>query len=267
MSISRIYAIFIRQYFLIKGNPTRLISTFLWIVLDIILWGFINKYLNTLGGATLSFTTVILGAIIFWDFMSRIQQGVMMAFLEDIWSQNFINFFSSPLRVREYIAGLVLTSLVIGTLGVTFMIALAGLFFGYNIFKMGALILPFLIILFIFAVAMGIFMTAMILRFGPSAEWLGWPIPFVMSIFVGVYYPVDVLPSALQWLSKIIPATYVFQNLRSVTSGLAQANLPLDLIIGFTLAIFYLLAMYWVLIKVYRRNLKNGQLARYSAET
>ena len=77
-------------------------------------WGFISKYLGSFGQATFSFVTVILGAIILWEFMVRVQQGIMMAFLEDIWTQNFINFFASPLKIREYLCGLVMTSVASG---------------------------------------------------------------------------------------------------------------------------------------------------------
>ncbi len=266
MSLTRIYAIFIRQIFLLKGNPVRLIAVFLWMFLDIILWGFISKYLSTFGAATFSFVNVVLGAIILWDFLGRIMQGVMTAFLEDIWTQNFINFFTSPLEVKEYVAGLVATSLATGLVGFLAMVLLAGLAFGYNVFTIGLLIILFLMILFIFAVAMGIFMTAIILRFGPSAEWLGWPIPFAMSVFVGVFYPVDTLPAPLQVVSKILPATYVFDSLRALSGGVHDPGLLANLIIGAVLAMLYLAAMYIFLIMIYRRNLKNGQLSRFSAE-
>jgi len=93
MSLKRIYAIYIRQYYLIKGNPTRLASMFLWTVINILMWGFISRYLSTFGQATFSVVTVLLGAIILWDLTGRIQQGVMTAFLEDTWTHNFINFF------------------------------------------------------------------------------------------------------------------------------------------------------------------------------
>ena len=83
MSIYRTLAIFVRQVFLFKSNPTRLVSIFLWLIIDIIQWGFISRYLGSLGQATFSFITVILGAIILWEFMARIEQGIMMAFLED----------------------------------------------------------------------------------------------------------------------------------------------------------------------------------------
>jgi ABC-2 type transport system permease protein len=146
------------------------------------------------------------------------------------------------------------------------MASLAGLIFGYNVFKIGLLILPFMLVLFIFAVAMGIFMTAIILRFGPSAEWLGWPIPFAMSVFVGVFYPISTLPPALQLVSKIIPASYVFDSLRKLTTGVPDPNLLANLLIGTLLAIIYLAVMYIFLIMIYRRNLRNGQLSRFSSE-
>lgn len=266
MSLIRVYAVFVRQVFLYLGNPIRLVSFLLWAFLDIILWGFISKYLSTFGTATFNFVNVVLGAIILWDFLGRIQQGVMTAFLEDIWAQNFINFFTSPLKVKEYVAGLVLTSLATGAISFMAMAGLAGLAFGFNVFKIGLIILPFMLILFIFAVAMGIFMTAIILRFGPSAEWLGWPIPFALSVFAGVFYPLATLPSALQAVSKIIPASYVFESLRDLSSGVVAPNLNANLFIGAGLAVFYLVIMYLFLIMIYRRNLRNGQLARFGAE-
>ena len=159
MSLSRISAIFLRQLFLFRGNPVRLVSIFLWLVIDVIQWGFISKYLGSLGQDTFSFITVILGAIILWEFMARVQQGIMMAFLEDIWTQNFINFFASPLRVREYLCGLVMTSVATSLAAFLIMIAIAGAAFGYDVLKIGLFLLPSMVILLIFGIGMGIFVS------------------------------------------------------------------------------------------------------------
>ncbi len=164
MSLARVYAIFLRQYFLIRGNPTRLAGIFIWLIFGIIQWGFISKYLGTFGQATFGFITVILGAVILWEFMGRIQSGIMTSFLEDIWSQNFFNYFASPLKISEYLAGLVLTSIGTGIIGLIIMILIASFGFGYNFFVIGFMLLPYIIILFIFGMAMGIFITAMIFR-------------------------------------------------------------------------------------------------------
>ncbi len=267
MSFSRVFAIFVRQLFLFKSNPTRLVSIFLWLIVDIILWGFISRYLGSLGQDTFGFTTVIMGAIILWEFMSRIQQGIMMAFLEDIWAQNFINFFASPLRIREYLSGLVLTSICSGLAGFVVMIAIAAALFGYNAFLTGLLLLPFMLILLVFGIAMGIFVSAAIFRLGPSAEWLGWPIPMVLSLFVGVFYPISTLPAALRVFSGILPPSYVFESMRGIlTTGISPGNLTSNLFVGALLAVIYLLITSLFFVRIYHKNLKSGTIARFNAE-
>jgi ABC-2 type transport system permease protein len=258
-----------------KSNPTRLVSLFLWIIIDVILWGFITKYLGTFGGATFSFANIILGAIILWGFMTRIEHGLMMAFLEDIWSRNFINYFASPLKISEYISGLVATSITTGIIGFSVMLLIAEACFGYNIFKIGLLLLPFLLILFIFGMAMGIFVSALIFRLGPAAEWMGWPIPMVLSVFSGVFYPVSTLPKFLQVFSKMIPASYVFESMRAIlatgsfSSGPSASlgtGLAINLFIALGLSFTYLLLTYFFFIRVYLYNLKHGTIARFNIE-
>ena len=239
---------------------------FLWIIIDVILWGFITKYLGSLGTATFSFANIILGAIILWGFMTRIEHGLMTAFLEDIWSRNFINYFASPLKISEYISGLVATSITTGICGFLVVLLIAGACFGYNIFQIGLLLLPFLLILFIFGMAMGIFVSALIFRLGPAAEWIGWPIPMVLSVFSGVFYPVSTLPKFLQTFSKIIPASYVFESMRAILAGGLFSGLAINLLIGLGLAFIYLLLTYFFFIRVYRYNLKHGTIARFNIE-
>jgi ABC-2 type transport system permease protein len=267
MSFTRTYAVFLRQLFLFRSNPTRLASVFLWLVIDIIQWGFISKYLGTFGQATFGFLSAILGAIILWGFVSRIQQGVMTSFLEDIWSQNFINCFASPLTIFEYLSGLVLTSLVTGLSGFVAVVLIAGLAFGYDFFRIGLILLPCMTILLVFGVAMGIFVSSMIFRLGPTAEWLGWPIPLVLSIFSGVYYPISTLPTAFQIVAHAIPASYVFESVRGVLlHQAAVGDIVTNLFIGAALALVYLAAAYLLFVSVYRHNLNTGAIARFSAE-
>src|SRR4051812_3149492 len=103
MSLKRTYAISLRYIYLLLDNPQRLVTIFLWVLLDIILWGFLTRYLNDVGNAGFSFVPVLLGAIMLSDLLSRVQQGVSVPFLEDIWSRNLINYFASPLRIHEYL--------------------------------------------------------------------------------------------------------------------------------------------------------------------
>lgn len=96
MRINRIAGILLRQYYLLRGSPARILPLFAWVAIDIVLWGFISKYLNSFASAGFSFVPTLLGAVLLWDFMVRVMQGVTLAFLEDVWTRNFLNIFRDP---------------------------------------------------------------------------------------------------------------------------------------------------------------------------
>jgi len=190
-----------------------------------------------------------------------------MAFLEDIWTQNFINFFASPLKIREYLSGLIITSMITSIIGYVVMIGIAWPVFGYNALSAGLMLIPFMAILLLFGVAMGVFVSAVVFRLGPSAEWLGWPIPLVLSLFAGVYYPISTLPPALGIVARVIPPSYVFESFRTIlTDGVFPSALVPDLVIGAVLSAAYLLAASRFFVHIYEKNLKSGSIARFNAE-
>src|SRR5436305_3634273 len=125
MRFSRFIAILVRQFYLYRGSPARIMSLFAWIAIDIVLWGFISRYLNSVASPGFDFVPVLLGAVLLWDFFTRVMQGVTMAFFEDVWSRNFLNIFASPLTITEYLAGLVFTSITTSAVGLVVMVVLA----------------------------------------------------------------------------------------------------------------------------------------------
>ena len=206
----------------------------------------------------------LLGAVLLWDFFTRVMQGVTMAFFEDVWSRNFLNLFGSPLLISEYIAGLILSSIWTSVIGLTVMVVLAKGVFGL-LSCLRLLFIPFFSLLFLFGIALGVFASAAVLRMGPAAEWLVWPIPAMLSPFAGVFYPLSILPSWMQWIGRALPASYVFEGMRTILAGGAVPQF--DLLIGTSLALLYLALSCWFFLRMYRHVVKTGLIARYSAET
>jgi ABC-2 type transport system permease protein len=182
----RTAAIVLRQYYLMRGSVARVTPLFAWVGIDIVLWGFITRYLNSVTTG-LNFVPALLGAVLLWDFFTRVMQGVSMGFLEDVWSRNFLNFFATPLRISEYLGGLVITSTATSAVGLFVMLVLATGIFGLKFFAYGLTLVPFLLVLFLFGIALGIVAIALVLRMGPAAEWFIWPIPAMVSPFAGVF--------------------------------------------------------------------------------
>ena len=265
MNFSHIAAIVLRVAYLMRGSPARVLPLFVWVAIDILLWGFITKYLNAITSPGFNFVPMLLGAVLLWDFFTRVMHGVSTAFFEDLWSRNFLNIFASPLSIPEYLAGLILSTTVTSLVGLAVMVVLAAAAFGLSFFNYGAMVVPFLMVLFLFGIALGVAGTAVVLRLGPASEWFIWPVPALLSPFVGVFYPLATLPRWMQYLAHALPPSYVFEGLRSIVNG-GRASVAALLGSG-ALALVYIVLACALFGRVYRQAVRSGLLARYSAES
>ena len=265
MNRSRIAAIVLRILYLYRGSPQRVFPIFIWVAVDVLLWGFLTRYLNSVARAEVNFVPALLGAVLLWDFLTRVMQGVTMAFFEDVWTRNFLNVFATPLRTSEYLTGLVLTGVGTSLLSLIAMVAFARLAFGLSFLTYGVALAPFLSVLFLTGIAFGVAAAALVLRLGPASEWLVWPIPMIVSPFAGVFYPVTILPGWMQAVAALLPPSYVFEGMRAVVAG---EPAPWDrLVLDGGLAIIYLVLACLFFMSVYHTAIRTGLIARYSAET
>ncbi len=255
----------LRQMYLMRGNPARILPLFAWVCIDIVLWGFITRYFNSVINAGFDLVPVLLGAVLLWDFFTRAMHGVTMTFFEDVWSRNFLNLFASPLSIGEYVNGLVLSSVATSSIGLVAMIVLASAVFGLSFAVYGPAILVFFVILFTFGIALGVAGCAIVLRFGPAAEWLIWPIPALVSPFAGVFYPISTLPAWMRAVARVLPPSYVFEGMRGIISG-APVSVP-ALAMALTLVVADVVLASWFFVRVYNSSVRSGLIARYSAET
>jgi ABC-2 type transport system permease protein len=264
-SLGRSSAIFLRQFYLMQGSPARVLPLFAWVAIDMITWGFITKYLNSVSGSGFNFVPSLLGAVLLWDFFIRVMQGVTMTFFEDVWSRNFLNVFATPLSISEYLSGLVLSSIATSSIGLVTMLVLSTTVFGLSFFLYGLLLIPYLLVLFLFGIALGVIGCGIVLRLGPASEWFIWPIPALISPFAGVFYPLSTLPAWMRVLSRLLPPSYVFESMRSIVRhGPAS---PIALAEGAALDVVFLLLASWFFHSVYHHAVRTGLIARYSAES
>jgi ABC-2 type transport system permease protein len=241
------------------------VPLFAWVAIDIVLWGFITRFLSQISTPGFHIVPALLGAVLLWDFLTRVMQGVTMAFFEDVWSRNFLNIFATPLQISEYLVGLVATSICTSIIGLAVMLGVASLVFGLGFAAYGAALAPFLMVLFLSGIALGVFAAGVVLRLGPASEWLIWPIPTLISPFVGVFYPLSILPGWMQAVSRVLPPAYVFEGMRAVVAG---KGAPMgQLAWGAGLAVLYILAACVFFWSVYRYAIRTGLIARYSAES
>jgi ABC-2 type transport system permease protein len=191
--------------------------------------------------------------------------GIATAFLEDVWARNFLNVFASPITLSDYVGGLVLSSIATSSVGLVAMLLIATAVFGFSLFSYGVALLPFILVLFLFGIALGIVGTAIVLRLGPAAEWFIWPLPALISPFASVFYPLSTLPVWMQWVARLLPPSYVFESVRSTVQGhgVWWAGLALSGV----LALAYIGLASYLFARVFRFAARTGLIARYSAES
>ena len=260
MKWNRINALFMRHIYLYKRSMPRIMDIFYWPILELLLWGFISLYLDKFDLAGLSVVTVLLGAVIFWDLLSQSQRAVSVGFLEEVWERNFLNIFIAPVTVMEFLTSMIMLGFVRIVLVGGIMSILAFAFYHFNIFVFGFYLIPFLASLLFFGWILGLLTTAIILRYGTSAQVLAFGFIIMIQPFTAVFYPVSALPQTVQYISYLLPSTYVFEGMRAV---IATGTLPINyLLLSVLTNLIYLGLVLWFFYASFARIKRQGRLLR-----
>ena len=151
-----------------------------------------SAHAAALAGATL------LGGVLLWEVALRSQMGLAISFMEEIWSRNLGHVFVSPLRPWELVAALIGMSMLRMLAGVLPAILVAWLLYAFNLFTLGPVVVLFFVNLMLMGWAVALAVVSLILRHGAGAEALAWSVLFGLTPFSAVFYPVSVLPGAMQ---------------------------------------------------------------------
>ena len=238
MNFNRMYGLFLRHFFLIKSSFPRILDLIYWPSIQIILWGFISKFFSTHSDYYNNTVGVILTCAILYDFLFRSSISFNMLFLEEIWSRNFTNLFIAPLKLKEIIVALIFTALIRTLIGLVPAIILTSPLFGVSILNLGFPLLLLFLSLYVFGITLGLFVSAGLMRFGPSFENIAWSSLFLLAPLGCIYYPIEILPNFFQVIAKGLPLVYIFDETRNILlNGFVNYE---NLIQAYILNFFYL---------------------------
>ena len=228
-SLSRVGAMVRRYWYLLRSSWPRILDLIYWPTVQMLMWGFLQLYVAQNAGFFARAAGVFIGAVLLWDILFRGQLGFSISFLEEMWSRNLANIMMSPLRPVEFIAALMIMSVVRLSIGMVPVSLLAIAFFGFNLWGLGLALAAFFVNLILTSWAIGVFVAGLLLRNGMGAESLAWTIMFLFLPLTCVYYPVAVLPHWLQLIAWCLPPTYVFEGMRAlVIQHVFRADLMLE---------------------------------------
>lgn len=218
MNLSRIKGVYLRYYYNMMKGPIQLSDLFYWPLIDILLWGLTSIWIGTQSTIT-NLPLIMMTALIFWQIAMRGSLDISYNILQELWHRNLVNLFSTPLKISEWISGVVLLCILKLVVIISFGAIVVWMLYSLNVFAVGWAFLPFAALILLFGWALGFCAAGLIIFYGQKVEVIAWSIAFLFAPFSAVFYPVHVLPKWAQAISWCLPTTYVFEGMRQLLAG------------------------------------------------
>jgi ABC-2 type transport system permease protein len=201
-------------------------DVFYWPLIDLLLWGLTSSYITSsnppANGEISPVLTVVFG-LLFWIVIWRSQYEVSTSLLQEIWDNNLINIFISPLSLKEWLFSTFCIGFIKVSISFIFASFFAKVFYRVDVLTLGPSIFFIILGLLIMGWAIGMIIASLTFIFGTKAQTLGSVVAAAISPFSAVFYPVTELPSFARKIADIIPISHFFEGLRLIIF-----NKPLD---------------------------------------
>lgn len=256
----RVFAMVMRYWFYLRHSYDRLADMFYWPLIDLLLWGLTSQYMRTQNPDSNIMMLVVTG-LLFWIIVWRGQYEITVNFLSELWDKNLVNIFVAPLQFKEWLAAVFVVGVTKMSISITFASIVSYFLYQVNIFTFGWYIIPFTLVLLVMGWAVGMLVASIILQYGTKAQTLAWCAVMVVSPFSAIFYPLSILPTWAQQVAKLVPASYVFENARTLVSG-GQVNFS-ELLLAFGLDVVYFVVAFWLISRSFTKAKDRGLIKVY----
>jgi ABC-2 type transport system permease protein len=214
------------------------LAFFVWTVANTLTIVFIAEGIEATGGSIdvdRTTTQLLIGAVV-WAYLGIIFEFITETVAWERWEGTIEYTFMAPLSRAMHLGGSGVFAVLYGLARAILLFIVVAMFFGLsmpdaNFFA--ALVILLIASVSFFGIGM---MTAVLPLISPEkGAQLGFVAQGMLLVVSGVYYPVSVLPTWMEWISKISPATYALDGIRdSILNGvgLQWSNVWPLLVIG-----------------------------------
>ncbi len=213
LNIYRIIVLVHRNLLLTFRGIDTLTDFFYWPLFDILVWGFTGSWMAK-GTANPHLALIILASLVLWQAVYRTNLDVSYSFFSEMWSANVVNLFVTPLTIQEWAAATMAMGALNAFICMFFGCTAVWLLYGIFIPSLGPLFFLLFISLFFSGWSIGLLTAAALATYGGQAQKLIWVMGWLFVPFVGIFYPVEIMPAWAQSIAYSVPMTYFFKVLR-----------------------------------------------------
>lgn len=257
MLSSPIGGIVMRHIYMLRRDINYIFGTFYWPLLDVIIWGFLGKWIqqSQIKGFS-NYEAIALLGILLWQIIGRGCNVLIIAFVEELWTNNIINLFSLPVRITEWICGVIIFFGIMLLLIFIFCTAFILAFYDVSLWLLVSTFFIFCIPLIFSSIWVGFTCLQLVTFLGRRGCELCFVIAWFLLPFSGAYYPIEVLPAWAQSVSSWIPLSYIFEGMRHY---LMHGGNPMPYLLkGTIMSIIYAAVAIIVFIYCFNLSKKKG---------
>jgi ABC-2 type transport system permease protein len=231
-----LYGVVERNLYLTKRYFLWDLAFLLWTIANTLTIVFISRGVDLAPAARNDLATKLLVGGVIWAFLGIIFEIVTETVAWERWEGTIEYTFMAPVSRPVHLIGMGVYAVLYGLVRAAAIFVAVVLFIGIHLphANYGAAV-ALLAIASISFIGVGM-MTAVLPLISPEkGTQLGFVAQGLMLVVSGVYYPVSVLPTWMQWIAKISPATYALRGNRDQIlhgAGLRFADVWPLLVIG-----------------------------------
>jgi ABC-2 type transport system permease protein len=255
-----------RNWYLVKRYAWWEIAFFLWTAANTLTIVFIGQGVEAVGGEVdiNELTTILLIGAVIWSYLGIIFELLTETVQWERWEGTIEYTFMAPLSRAVHLIGMGLFAVAYGVVRASIVFVVIAAFFGLDM--PDANFVSALVLLAVASVSfIGIgMMTAVLPLISPEkGVQIGFIAQGLMLVVSGVYYPVSVLPTWMEWISTISPATYALRGIReSILEGSGVVALWGDIWPLIVIGIASIPLGLWIFARGERYAKQHGKLKR-----
>ena len=193
------------------------VAFMIWTIANTLTIVFIAKGIEATGGTIdveRATTTLLIGAVV-WAYLGILFEFMTETVAWERWEGTLEYTFMAPLSRAMHLAGAGFFAVLYGLIRAIILFLVVAFFFDLQM-PNAEFLAAFVVLVAGSLAFIGIgVMTAVLPLISPEkGAQLGFVAQGMLLVVSGVYYPTDVLPRWMEWLSVISPATYVLDGIR-----------------------------------------------------
>jgi ABC-type polysaccharide/polyol phosphate export permease len=253
----KVKALMARDLKIYKRARWKIVDSLYFPVTTVIMWGLFAIYSREFATEA---GLMVLVVNVFWSFSYLSQSITNHSMNEDSYSGSFKQLLVSGISEFEYIIARIFSSTITSLLIMCVMLTVSFLFGFVALIQAPGLIISLIGITLISSIALSVMIAALIIFLGRAYGFLAWTLLQAFILLSAPFFPLKILPYAVQMISLAMPYTRVFIGVRSLVEvGTISGTILME---GLLVSIVYLLVCYPLYKMAFSRARRTGELVR-----